>query len=71
VINELGDATPASVSVRAVNGIIAEELLKASQDADLLVVGSRGAGGFSSLVLGSVSSQVVSHAQCPVVVVHS
>lgn len=71
VIGELGDATPASVSVRAVSGLITEELLKASQDADLLVVGSRGAGGFASLVLGSVSSQVVSHAQCPVVVVHS
>jgi nucleotide-binding universal stress UspA family protein len=71
VLDEIGDATSASVSVRAVSGLVAEELLTAAQDADLLVVGSRGGGGFSSLLLGSVSSQVVSHAHCPVVVVHS
>jgi nucleotide-binding universal stress UspA family protein len=69
LLSELGDAQPASVTVKAVNGLIAQELVTASRDADLLVVGSRGAGGFASLVLGSVSSQVVSHAACPVVVV--
>lgn len=65
----LGDAQPASVTVRALSGFVAEELINASQDADLLVVGSRGAGGFTALVMGSVSSQVVAHARCPVVVV--
>jgi nucleotide-binding universal stress UspA family protein len=44
-------------------------LIDAAKEADLLVVGSRGAGGFSSLLLGSVGQQVVHHASCPVVVV--
>src|SRR5581483_597159 len=55
--------------VRAVAGVPAEELLNASTGADLLVVGSRGHGGFSRLLLGSVSSQCVHHGTCPVVVI--
>jgi nucleotide-binding universal stress UspA family protein len=50
-------------------GSPAEELLSEAKDADLLVVGSRGRGGFLSLMLGSVAHQVSSHARCPVVVV--
>ena len=52
-------------------GSPSDELLSESKDADLLVVGSRGRGGFLSLMLGSVAHQVSSHAQCPVVVVRS
>lgn len=55
--------------VQAIAGVPAEELLNSSAGADLLVVGSRGHGGFSRLLLGSVSSQCVHHATCPVVVV--
>jgi len=47
----------------------AYELVAASGDADLVVVGSRGGGGFARMVLGSVSSQVASHAAAPVVVI--
>lgn len=64
-----GDVRPAAVTVRTICGIPAEELIAASKDADMIVVGSRGNGGFARLLLGSVSSQIVHHAHCPVVVI--
>ena len=57
------------VTVHAVAGIPADELVRASVGADLLVVGARGTGGFGRLMMGSVSTQVSHHAVCPVVVV--
>jgi nucleotide-binding universal stress UspA family protein len=52
-----------------VEGNAAQGLLYASADADLLVVGSRGHGGFASALLGSVSLHCTHHARCPVVVI--
>jgi nucleotide-binding universal stress UspA family protein len=68
-ISQNGGAGPASVTVRGVSGQAAQLLIEASADADLVVVGSRGAGGFANLLTGSTSSKVVNHAACPVVVV--
>jgi nucleotide-binding universal stress UspA family protein len=59
------------VTVTAISGFPAQTLIDASSGVDMLVVGTRGGVGFAPLVLGSVSSQVVHHAHCPVVVVPS
>lgn len=61
---------PARVTVRVVNDLPVPVLLAAAEGADLLVVGSRGLGGFRRLLLGSVSQQCALHARCPVVIVH-
>jgi nucleotide-binding universal stress UspA family protein len=63
------DAKPASVTVTSVHGLPADELIKASQGADMLVLGRRGMGGFARLTMGSVSNQVAHHAQCPILIV--
>ena len=60
---------PASVAVTAVHGLPVDELIKASQGADMLVLGRRGQGGFARLTMGSVTSQVAHHARCPVLIV--
>ena len=70
-VEAAGEPGPVAVTVRAVSGLAAQELIAASADSDLVVVGARGGGGFAKLMLGSVSNKVVAHASCPVVVIPS
>ncbi|MCU1693423.1 MAG: uspA3 [Frankiales bacterium] len=64
----LGVTVPTTTVV--VQGYPARELLREAEGADLLVVGSRGHGELSGMLLGSVGLHCVTHATCPVVVVH-
>lgn len=59
------------VHLQPVHGPAAQVLLEASGQAELVVVGSRGRGGFAELVLGSTADQVVRYSHCPVTVVRS
>jgi nucleotide-binding universal stress UspA family protein len=68
-VSRLGDAKPTSVQVRALSGFVVKELLDASKDADMLVIGSHGRHGLARLVLGSVGHEVVEHSRRPVVVI--
>lgn len=67
----LGDTSDLSTDVRIMTGPAAHLLVALSEESDLLVVGSRGHGAFSGMLLGSVSNYCVHHAGCPVVVVRA
>jgi nucleotide-binding universal stress UspA family protein len=67
-ILERHGAVDVDVTTRSVEGGATQVLLEASADAGLLVVGSRGRGGFRGLLLGSVSAACIQHATCPVLV---
>lgn len=64
-----GREPPCQINRLVVSGRAASTLLDIAQEADMLVIGSRGLGGFTGLLLGSISHQCVSHAPCPVVVI--
>ena len=61
--------SPVKISTSVQEGNAAEVLLEAADGADLLVVGSRGHGGFTGALLGSVSQHCAHHAPCPLVIV--
>lgn len=70
VVDEvLGEEPKVHVVERVVHGAAAPALVEAAGYAELLVVGSRGLGGFTGVLLGSVSHQCAQHAGCPVVIV--
>jgi len=69
VLAGLGDSRPESVTVRAVHGYPAEELINAGADADMIVLGTSGVGGWSAQLIGSVATKVVHHASAPVLIV--
>jgi nucleotide-binding universal stress UspA family protein len=70
-LDEVADeAEGIEIEKTLVEGRAASVLVSESRDADLLVVGSRGHGGFAGLLLGSVSQECAAHAACPVVIVH-
>lgn len=65
-----GTSSPSTLRITVQEGGAAQVLLDASTNARMLVVGSRGHGGFAGLLLGSVSAACSEHAKCPVLVAH-
>ena len=70
IVEVFGTDRPAGLQLTVREGSPARVLLEASHGARMLVVGSRGHGGFAGLLLGSVSAACAEHATCPVLVLH-
>ncbi len=69
LVKQTGPTCGVPMTWQTVEGHPAWVLVDTSESADLLVVGSRGHGGFVGMLLGSVSQHVLAHARCPVVVI--
>lgn len=69
LVAELGEDRAAAVETRVVSDPPVRALVDTATERDLVVVGSRGMGGFKGMLVGSVSQQVVHYAPCPVTVV--
>lgn len=70
IIDAFGDTPPSGLTTRLIAGPAASTLIEESTTAAMLVLGSRGHGGFVGLLLGSVSATCAEHAHCPVLIVH-
>ncbi|AWB87504.1 universal stress protein [Mycetocola zhujimingii] len=70
VISAFGEDRPHGFTQTVLKGPPARTLIGHSADAEMLVLGSRGYGGFTGLLVGSVSTACVAHATCPVLIVH-
>lgn len=68
-LEAVGGAGGVEVTSHVGAGGPASVLVELAKDAELLVIGSRGLGGFRGLLLGSVTQQVIAHAPCPIVVI--
>jgi nucleotide-binding universal stress UspA family protein len=71
LVEQAGDTSDVEIERVAIPGPPAQVLIDESEEAKLLVVGSRGIGGVAGLVLGSVSTQIAHHASCPVLIVRA
>jgi len=69
VLAGLDGPHPEAVTVRTVQGFPAEEIVNAGADADMIVLGQRGVGGWSRQLMGSVSREVTHHSAVPVVII--
>lgn len=70
ITESYGDRPPVNLTVRVRQGTASQVLLDAAKGAEMVVVGSRGHGGFVGMLLGSVSAALAEHSPCPVLVVH-
>lgn len=66
----LGHEARFGITASVLEGRAADVLVKRSEHASLIVVGSRGHGGFAGLLIGSVSAHLAAHSRCPVLIVH-
>ena len=66
-----GEDRPARFTTTVLQGVPTRTLIRYSAGSEMLVLGSRGHGGFTGMLLGSVSSALVAHATCPVLIVHN